>query len=180
MLGTELKVTTTTGEILRGELFCHDVSESNTFVLREKARSGRVNFYWLKCSTVRDLEVTGVAKSGDSDSSSAFLPPLDTSTLASLERRGEELFSNSKFTTGVGVTQEAQEVFDGLSKTMPCSWSGDQIHCFRVVISSPYRSDDCVGPDANEVMRVRKVLEGERTKMADKKRRSCTPPAAVA
>jgi hypothetical protein len=70
---------------------------------------------------------------------------------------------------GVGVTREAQEIFDSLAKTMPCSWSGQDIVCYKVKVSPPYDMKTCEGPDPNELDRVRKVLEGEKKKLSNNK-----------
>jgi protein LSM12 len=168
-LGTELVVHTTTGETYTGELFCHDVSESNTFVLRERVRNDRVNYHWLKCSAVKEMKVTGVPSSDTSESST--LPALEVSTMEAHEKKGVTLYSNTRQLVGVGVTQDAQDIFDSLAKTMPCTWSGDKIQCYRVTISPPYTVESCAGPDENELSRVRKVLEGERVKLDNRRKK---------
>ena len=61
---------------------------------------------------------------------------------------------------GVGVTSEAQNIFDALSKTLPVRWDKNVIVVMNEVrISSPYHSDCVIGgaPAAND--RVKKVLE---------------------
>lgn len=69
---------------------------------------------------------------------------------------------------GVGVTQEAQTIFDSLSKTMPCVWSGRSIVVMDVVtIAPPYTGTDVVatGEAKGALERVRKVLAAERQRM---------------
>lgn len=144
----------------------YDIAESNSFVLVERVGKSRVNYHWMKCSSVRDMTATGI---NQVNIESTSLPAVDVSSIESQEKAAMESYASYKSSIGVGVTQEAQELFDSLSKTMPCSWSGAQICCYLVTISPPYTSDSCAGPDENEVIRVRKVLEGERAKL-DKKR----------
>ena len=67
------------------------------------------------------------------------------------------------------MTEEAQEIFDCLSKTMPCTWDGTSIRVYRVSIRSPYTANDCSGSDENELSRVKKVLDGERLKLEGKR-----------
>lgn len=50
---------------------------------------------------------------------------------------------------GVGVTEQAQRLFDNLSKTMPCKWQNTTIEVFdAVVITSPYTLETCAFRDA--------------------------------
>lgn len=67
---------------------------------------------------------------------------------------------------GVGVTSEAQSLFDALHKTLPVRWDKTSIVVMDVVrVSSPYLPESVVGgpPAANE--RVRKVIENERKRL---------------
>ncbi|KAF2325352.1 hypothetical protein GH714_027016 [Hevea brasiliensis] len=67
---------------------------------------------------------------------------------------------------GVGVTAEAQSIFDALSKTLPVHWDKTVIVVMNEVrVSSPYLPECVSGgtPAANE--RVKKVLEFERKRL---------------
>jgi hypothetical protein len=66
---------------------------------------------------------------------------------------------------GVGVTAEAQQIFDALIRTLPCEWDGEVIVVMDgdVRISSPYGPDQCVGTSAVE--HVRKVLLNARQRL---------------
>jgi hypothetical protein len=70
---------------------------------------------------------------------------------------------------GVGVTREAQDVFDALAKTMPCRWDGTTITVLdEVSIVPPYTLDACaasIPADTQTLARVRKVLEAERARL---------------
>jgi hypothetical protein len=69
----------------------------------------------------------------------------------------------------VGVTAEAQEIFNSLAKTLPCRWHGDMIVVFEDIrIPSPYTLNSISGSDAAALNRVKKVLEGERKKLGMK------------
>ncbi|KAF9162546.1 hypothetical protein DFQ26_003431 [Actinomortierella ambigua] len=61
---------------------------------------------------------------------------------------------------GVGVTNEAQDIFDALSKTLPCRWAKDKIVVMdEVIISPPYDAENCKAnaSSSNSLARVRKV-----------------------
>lgn len=60
------------------------------------------------------------------------------------------------------VGKEAQDLFDGLSRTLPTQWDGNNIVVMgSVVVSAPYRGEDCRaenGVPAHTLNRVRKVV----------------------
>lgn len=67
---------------------------------------------------------------------------------------------------GVGVTPEAQNIYDALSKTLPVRWDKTVIVVMNEVrVSAPYLPQSVSGgtPAAND--RVRKVLEFERKRL---------------
>lgn len=66
----------------------------------------------------------------------------------------------------MGVTPEAQSLFDALSKTLPVRWDKTTIVVMNDVrVSSPYHPESVSGgtPAANE--RVRKVVEFEKKRL---------------
>ncbi|KAL9600742.1 MAG: hypothetical protein Q9219_002983 [cf. Caloplaca sp. 3 TL-2023] len=60
------------------------------------------------------------------------------------------------------VSKEAQDLFDGIGRTLPTRWDGNNIVVMdSVVISAPYRGEDCRagnGVPAGTLSRVRKVV----------------------
>lgn len=60
---------------------------------------------------------------------------------------------------GVGVTREAQVLFDALAKTLPCRWKDKSIVVLDdVTISEPYRPESCAGGNPTALTRVQKVV----------------------
>jgi hypothetical protein len=68
---------------------------------------------------------------------------------------------------GVGVTKEAQSIFDALSKTMPCTWQGSAISVMdSALVQPPYTTGDMtITGDKAAFERVKKVLQAERSRM---------------
>jgi hypothetical protein len=69
---------------------------------------------------------------------------------------------------GVGVTKEAQSIFDALSKTMPCTWQGRSIYVMEaVLVAPPYTTADVTTHIEHKgaFERVKVVLQAERTRM---------------
>ncbi|KAL8715997.1 MAG: hypothetical protein Q9220_000664 [cf. Caloplaca sp. 1 TL-2023] len=63
------------------------------------------------------------------------------------------------------VGKEAQDLFDGLTRTLPTRWDGNNIVVLdSVVISPPYRGEDCRagnGAPANALNRVQKMVSDD-------------------
>lgn len=69
---------------------------------------------------------------------------------------------------GVGVTQEAQDIFDALARTLPCVWDGKAIQVMdEVRIPPPYAACEAAteAADPRAVERVQKVLVHEKSKL---------------
>ncbi|EMS61608.1 hypothetical protein TRIUR3_24873 [Triticum urartu] len=64
---------------------------------------------------------------------------------------------------GVGVTPEAQRLFDALSKTLPVHWDKTDIVVMKEVrVCSPYLPENVSGGTSAANERVKKVLDFER------------------
>ncbi|KAI4104030.1 MAG: hypothetical protein L6R37_003512 [Teloschistes peruensis] len=77
------------------------------------------------------------------------------------------------------VGKEAQDLFDGISRTLPIRWDGNNMIVMdSVIISAPYRGEDCKaghGVQSQTLSRVRKVVDNERRKFADRERKVVVP-----
>ncbi|GMY26166.1 protein LSM12 homolog [Fagus crenata] len=92
--------------------------------------------------------------------------------LTSLQAREESAIRQAETEAeriGVGVTSEAQNIFDALSKTLPVRWDKTVIVVMKEVrVSSPYLPESVSGgtPAAND--RVKKVLDFERKRLQNR------------
>ncbi|XP_031400945.1 uncharacterized protein LOC116210928 isoform X1 [Punica granatum] len=161
-VGCFLSVKTTLGDEFEGQVVTYD-RPSNILVLQEGAKQGpRRNIRLLKANYIKEFSFLG---HGDD--------PLDLKKcyidLHSLQAREELALRQAEAEAeriGVGVTSEAQMIFDALSKTLPVRWDKTVIVVMNEVrVSSPYVSDSVYGgtPAAND--RVKKVLEFERKRL---------------
>lgn len=112
---------------------------------------------------------------------SAPVPPpyLPTAALqaraaAALQRAQEKANKVNK-----NVSKEVQDIFDAISRMLPTRWDGKDIVVMdQVVVKGPgYRSEDCkAGKEAGSVLnRVKKVLENERKKLAQREPKAPKP-----
>lgn len=111
-----------------------------------------------------------------SNSLSTLVPvcPINIDDIITREKKALKEEFQRQNRIGVGVTEEAQQIFDALSKTMPCSWNNKSIVVMdEVTISPPYNAENCKmvpGKSVQESIleRVQKVLELEKKKIKRK------------
>ncbi|KAK9916840.1 hypothetical protein WJX75_007667 [Coccomyxa subellipsoidea] len=133
-VGSSIVLETTTGEVLKGEVFAHDKATQCLLIKEPTEWFSKCNLRVLKAIYIKAAELEAARK-------------------------------------GLGVTDEAQQIFDALSKTMPCKWQGKKILVLgEVSIREPYdlSSVSSTHPDdgAAIVERVKKVLDAERKRMS--------------
>eukprot|EP00747_Dinoflagellata_sp_TGD_P164464 gnl/TRDRNA2_/TRDRNA2_184442_c0_seq1.p1 gnl/TRDRNA2_/TRDRNA2_184442_c0~~gnl/TRDRNA2_/TRDRNA2_184442_c0_seq1.p1 ORF type:complete len:213 (+),score=44.16 gnl/TRDRNA2_/TRDRNA2_184442_c0_seq1:65-640(+) len=157
-LGAQIKVVTTFGEEIEGELFCCDITGSNSVILCQRLDNGNVNYKWTKANIIREVTALGAPSNSDEP-----LPNVDLRFIEDRAKKLEEAAFESAKRFGVGVTEHAQEVFDVLSKTMECQWDGEDIKVYgQVKVSKPYDPNRNIsGGNEQMVDRVKKVLQGE-------------------
>ncbi|GAA5811806.1 hypothetical protein MFLAVUS_005251 [Mucor flavus] len=109
-----------------------------------------------------------VSIGGESKKDYLKVGPVPVEQLKSREVDALKGFGNEVSKMGVGVTKEGQDIFNALSKTLPCRWSKDTIVVMdEVLITPPYSVDNCKANSSSgaSLARVKKVLEGERKRL---------------
>ncbi|KAH7660128.1 Anticodon-binding domain-containing protein [Dioscorea alata] len=156
-VGCTLAIRTTLGDEIEGQIITFDRA-SNFLVIQEGSSKvgSRRNLRLLKANYIKDFTFLG--REDD---------PLDPKKclldLGSLQAREEAALRQAEIEAeriGVGVTTEAQSIFDALSKTLPVRWDKTVIVVMNEVrVHSPYLPENVSGgtPAAND--RVKKVLE---------------------
>ncbi|PRQ30947.1 putative Anticodon-binding domain-containing protein [Rosa chinensis] len=159
-VGCFVSIKTTLGDDFQGQVITFDCP-SNILILQEGLKGGpKRNIRLLKANYIKELSYLGQAED-----------PLDIKNcyldLNSLRAREESAIRQAEAECeriGVGVTSQAQNIFDALSKTLPVRWDKTVIVVMNEVrVSSPYLPESVSGgtPAAND--RVKKVLELEKT-----------------
>ncbi|KAK0547016.1 hypothetical protein OC846_002038 [Tilletia horrida] len=111
----------------------------------------RTGFRLIKIREVKQVELgpaSDATVNGTSSSTPAppsqqqqLLTPLQALNIAALEARANTAIRDAHIRAsrrGVGVSNQAQNIFDALSKTLPCRWHGTHIIVMdEIVISAP-------------------------------------------
>jgi len=115
------------------------------------------------------------APSSGPASFAAALPPIAPLDSAALLKRADAAVARLKEAAArknKSVNKEAQDIFDGLYRTLPTRWDGSNIVVNdAVVITAPYRAEDCrvgAGQQVSMLGRVKKVVSAPAGKPAEK------------
>ncbi|SBS95079.1 lsm12, putative [Plasmodium ovale] len=149
------------GHTFEGELYCYDVC-SNFIILKEDNKNGTANFYILRTNIIVDIETKRKIKNSYDP-----LPVIDKSVVEKIERKAIANFEKNRSRIGIGVTQEAQELFDFIWKTHPdCTWNNQDILVLNgeVMIKPPYGPDNCIANNENLKERFATVISKFRQK----------------
>ncbi|KAI5777635.1 anticodon-binding domain-containing protein [Geopyxis carbonaria] len=180
VVGIRIRATTILDETIVGQIYAYDPITCTLTILTGPTPgvAGPQDVRILKVSFLKDVTVIAPAPPGKKPGFSNAEPKiayLNTSFIASRERDATKDEANRQMRVGKGVTKEGQDIFDALSRTMPCRWHEKQIVVLdSVMITEPYGQADVKSNDQNAAKRVKKVLEGERRKL-ESGRRTATP-----
>ncbi|XP_023553179.1 uncharacterized protein LOC111810664 [Cucurbita pepo subsp. pepo] len=160
--GSFFSIKTTLGDEFQGQVITFDAN-SNILILQEGSKSGpRRNIRLLKANYIKEFSFLGHGED-PIDLKKCY---LDINTLRAREELAIRQAETDAERIGVGVTSEAQSIFDALSKTLPVRWDKSVIVVMNEVrVSNPYLPESVTGgtPAAND--RVKKVLELERKRL---------------
>ncbi|RPB10385.1 hypothetical protein P167DRAFT_252154 [Morchella conica CCBAS932] len=182
-IGLRVRVLTIIDDTYEGTIYSYDPLTS-TLTLAQNPTSSAPNspadYRILKVSFLKDVTVLGNPNK-QQRSNTPFtnaepkIGPVNLNMLGGKEKDTARSEAARVANIGVGVTAEAQEIYDALSRLMPCRWHEKQIIVSEnVIIDEPYTLDRVKSSDKNALNRVKKVLDGERKKI-ETARRSATP-----
>jgi len=177
---SSIKVTTILDDTITGQLYSYDpLTSTITLLTTANTHYGPQDIRILKISFLKDVSVLAPALN-PAKGFSATEPKIGRVNLGAIVAKENEAMREEQrrmMRVGKGVTKEGQDIFDALSRTMPCRWHEKQIVVLdSVLISEPYALADVKGNDQNAVKRVKTVLEGERRKLESGKRTGNNTP----
>ncbi|KAF2858831.1 hypothetical protein K470DRAFT_220367 [Piedraia hortae CBS 480.64] len=124
-------------------------------------------------SSLQNYQIIAPAENPE-DGVLAQLVAVDSKRLRRREEQAIKKLKDEEKNRGKGVTKEGQALYDSLRRiNMPIKWQNQNMVVHEVVvISPPYRPEDCRGPKEKQeaINRVKKVLEGERRKLKEREK----------
>uniref|UniRef100_A0A1J3J5N9 Protein LSM12-like protein n=1 Tax=Noccaea caerulescens TaxID=107243 RepID=A0A1J3J5N9_NOCCA len=159
-VGKTYEVKLATGIVFKGIVLAYD-SDPNIIIFQDGTfpeKGDSMTTRMVNANSITELRYKG-----------KFDDPLATKKrFVDLDglRLKEELAIRNFERIGVGVTKEAQKIFDALYKTLPVQWEKKDIVVMgEVRVCSPYDSDCVTGGTNAANNRVKKVLKLEREKL---------------
>ncbi|XP_062872060.1 protein LSM12 homolog B [Trichomycterus rosablanca] len=157
-IGSHVSCLTCLGQRLQGEVVAFDY-QSKMLTLKCPSSSGKPN--------LNDVVLVNLAYVSDVDviNDRAGTPPplasLNFSKLANRARAEKEDKLSQAYAISVGVSVEGQQLFQTIHKTIKeCKWQDKNIVVMDdVIITPPYRADNCRGKVGSALGHVRKIVE---------------------
>ncbi|KAM0719080.1 hypothetical protein Q7P37_004985 [Cladosporium fusiforme] len=168
-IGARIKLTTDS-QTLEGTLFSacptlNLVAINTRPSSSSAAASDSGDYHIIPMSRVQNFQITAPLAPSP-------LAPVDTKRLKDREAARIAALKDEVAHRGKGVSREAQAIYDALKRVnIPIRWHNTEMIVHEaVIISPPYRPEDCKG-SAQKVQvlnQVKRVLEGERRKLRER------------
>ena len=160
--GTHVKVLTRQNKTIEAILYAFD-PKINTIVLQTPSdkpllphHSPHYNFLILNAQQVKEFKVLSPT------ATPLPIKPVNSLNMDKLqvrERNALRSLEKSLSSIGIGVSKEAQEIFNALSRTYPCRWDKQNIVVMdEVTITPPYTPANCSGPPNGAIDRLKVVV----------------------
>lgn len=191
-IGARIKLTTTTSHSHEGTLYTYcpvlklialNTSPAPPNPTSNPLSTNPANYALFPVSQITSLNVlslpdekrvNGTGVQGERWES--LEPQIKKVDIAKLKAREEDKVRKmiaAEAKRGRGVSPEAQGLFNALDRMYATRWHGTEIIVAdAVIIAAPYTAEACKAPKekAQVLAQIRKVVEGERRKMADRAR----------
>ncbi|KAK9786298.1 hypothetical protein WJX73_006824 [Symbiochloris irregularis] len=158
-VGYDVRLTTTLGEEISGEVFTFD-KVTNCVVLKQKGtKQSCSNLCLLKANFIKAI----LSAKPPAQPADLRLPHIDPQSVTDREAAALQAAREQAAKIGVGVTREGQQIFDSLEKQYRCEWRGKDIAVLGcVIISEPYQASNCrtsKQEDQGVLERIQKMVE---------------------
>lgn len=176
-MGLMVKITTLLDNSITGKIYTYD-AKSNTVTLEEAASASKpAGYRIIKTSFIRDVQVLEKPKRTTSNEPGArvavvekaepIIGYVNTANMAKKESSAIQNAVKVRSTRGVGVSKEAQIIFDAIYKTIPCRWYDNSIIVMdEVRVDPPYTAESCKSDSpGNALELVRRIITGTREKL---------------
>eukprot|EP00743_Colponemidia_sp_Colp-15_P001916 GILK01002086.1.p1 GENE.GILK01002086.1~~GILK01002086.1.p1 ORF type:complete len:207 (-),score=28.51 GILK01002086.1:130-750(-) len=164
VVGVVVRVKTSLNDEYEGEIYCFDTT-TNILVLKEQTAGSttKFNLRFVRANFIQHVECLSIP----TEPSDLSIPAPSVSDAI---RREEKALASTRAQSarlGVGVSAEAQQIFDAIAKTYSdIEWDGTSILILgEVRVNPPYTADSCIGENKVAVERVKKVVDGQRAKL---------------
>ena len=163
IVGYKVKIKSLFGEEIVGEIFSYD-SQSGCITLQETANPHKRTYRIFNISFIEKLDVLEFPSS---PVDLTITTPTNYAKIEAKEKAAIELAEKEKSKIGVGVTAEAQHIFNSLTKMdLACKWEGTTIIVADIIrIDSPYTVESCNGRNDSSLAWVKRILEREKQKI---------------
>ncbi|KAK9317873.1 anticodon-binding domain-containing protein [Lipomyces starkeyi] len=186
VLGLKVKIMTTLDDIIVGRVYAYCTLTNTLTVLEDETPLGAKpdvkNYRILKVSFIKDIAVLekmpedtteDEAAPANSRGGGPFLKatphigPVNINSAVQKINSAARAAGQILAQRGVGVTKDAQDLFDALAKTLPVRWLDKSILVLEEVkINPPYTPEACSAKsDSPALARVKKVVDGERRRL---------------
>jgi len=164
VIGAVVRIFTTLQDEFEAEIFNVD-PKTNTVILKEGGSEAKRNYRIINLDCIAKVQTITPAPVGQP------VEQLPVANMAKIRAREEAKLRaayEESMKIGIGVSLDAQILFNALSKTLPCRWDGETIIVMEDVrVAPPYDEENCSGGHtAAELNRVKRVLVGEKQKLA--------------
>ncbi|KAJ3226491.1 protein with role in RNA processing [Clydaea vesicula] len=172
IIGLKVKLITTSDIVYEGLVYAYEPT-INLLVLQEikltsTSKKKQHNFHLLKLSFIKEILKSTSNNSENSNMKHELIPVTKVNEHIITKREHDALNK-----IGLNVSDQAQLIFDALSKTLPVKWKDDSILVLdEVLITDPYKVENCKvlikknnANNSQAFARVCKVLEGERKRL---------------
>lgn len=176
-VGWSVRLTLSSDKSVSGSVYTIDPVTKTIVLFGETEGEGR-DVDLVPSHAVRDVEVL--------EKKSTESKPLDPKQLAKREEEAYVAMERAMMALNPKATPEGQAIFDGLNKTMDCTWIENSINVLdQVKIDPPYAPENCHTIDGNQksLDRIKRVLVGIKkriTKTKNAANRQSQPPPNLA